>query len=200
MISIFTRILSTLCFVFFVGAYSVAQEQTIPRDDKDFRVELEPSSWFLKGFAASCTYNLTKWNDFNAGVYFASSEIPKWVQVDMFNNVGDTTNIRLGMEFALMARYKLNLFKKAESNPYVGIILGWEYFDIKQPNMEDLRITTGIATPYIGYEIYFYKQMLYLNPQLRGVYYFGSNSSDESRSEKIVGRYILPQLSLGIRL
>ena len=137
MISNLTRILPVLFFLFYVGSFSIAQEQTVPRDDKDFRVELEPSSLFLKGFAASCTYNLTKWNDFNAGIYFASSEIPKWVQVDMFNNVGDSTNIRLGMEFALMARYMLNLFKKRESNPYVGIILGWEYFDIKQPNMED---------------------------------------------------------------
>ena len=42
--------------------------------------------------------------------------------------------------------------------------------------------------------------MLYVNPQLRGVYYFGSKSSDESRPEKIVGRYVLPQVSIGVRL
>ena len=189
-----------LVFIGFLAFSSFGQDQTVPRKDKDFRLELEPSSVLLRGFAASCTYNLTKWDDINAGVYFATSDIPGILKEDMFSDVDNTTDVRLGMEFALMTRFKLNMFKNKESNPYVGMILGWEYFDIKQPGQQKLRITTGIATPYIGYEIYFYKQMLYVNPQLRGVYYFGTKSDDSTRPETLVARYLLPQISLGIRL
>lgn len=194
---------SKLVAIFLFGAFSSAplhaQEQTIPREDKDFRVEFEPASILLKGFAGSCTYNVTRWNDFNVGLYGASLTLPTWIQRNMFNNIGDTTDIRLGVELAVMARYKLNVFKTRESNPYVGMILGWEYFDISQPNASTVRITTGIATPYIGFEFYVYKQMLYINPQLRGVYYFGTQTSDTSRPETLVDCYLLPQVSLGVR-
>jgi hypothetical protein len=177
-----------------------SQENPIPRQDKNFRLELEPASVFLQGFAASVTYNVTKYKDFNVGIYGASLNLPKWVQADMFSSVGDTTDIRLGMELAVMARFKLNVFKERESNPYVGTILGWEYFDISQPNQEKLRIKTGIFTPYVGYEIYLYKQMVYLNPQIRGVYYFSTQTEDASRSEILVDCYLLPQLAIGLRL
>jgi len=177
-----------------------AQEMTVPRTDKNFRVEIEPASLFLQGFAASVTYNVTKYDDFNVGIYGASLNLPKWVQTDMFSNVGDTTDIRLGMEIAIMSRFKLNVFKNSESNPYVGSILGWEYFDITQRNSEKLRIKTGIFTPYIGYELYVYKQMVYINPQIRGVYYFQTQTADVNRPEKLAHCYFLPQVAIGMRL
>lgn len=177
-----------------------SQETTVPRQDKNFRVEMEPASVFLKGFAASVTYNVTKYKDFNVGIYGASLNLPKFMQSNTFAGIGDSTDVRLGMEFATMARFKLNVFKKRESNPYVGAIIGWEYFDISQPNMEKLRVKTGIFTPYFGYEIYVYKKMVYLNPQLRGVYYFGTQTQDVSRPEILVDCYILPQVAIGIRL
>lgn len=191
---LFLLVILTNCFS------SFSQENKLPREDKNFRLEMEPASVVLRGLAASLTYNVTQYDDFNVGIYGASLDIPKWVQRNMFDNVGDTTNIRLGMEAAIMVRYKLNLLKHRESNPYVGMIAGWEYFDIKQPGMEKLRISTGIATPYIGFEFYVYKQMLYLNPQIRGVYYFGTKNSDETRAEQLHDCYLLPQVSIGIRL
>lgn len=200
MLPILKKLMLTLCILFSFMSFVSAQETTIPREDKDFRVEVEPASIILKGLATSITYNVTKYNDFNVGIYGASLNIPKWVQKDMFSNIGDTTDIRLGIELAVMARYKLNVFKKRESNPYVGMILGWEFFDISQENKEKLRVKTGIMTPYVGYEIYVYKQMLYLNPQIRGVYYFGTSYSDPNRAEKITECYLLPQVAIGIRL
>ena len=120
----------------------------------------------------------------------------------MFENVGgDTSDVRLGFQVALMARYNLKLFKEMESNPYVGLIAGWEYFDIKQQYHPDpVRLTTYILTPYLGYEFYFYKQLLFLNPQLRGVVYLGAKSDTPARKEALSTFLFLPQVSIGIRL
>lgn len=192
--------LTLFAITLFQSSGFYAQEITKPREDKNFRLEIEPSSFALRGFAGSLTYNITKYDDINVGLYLATLDIPKLIQTRMFDNIGDTADVRLGFEAALMFRFKLNMFKKMESNPYVGMIVGWEYFDIKQPNMETLTIKTGIATPYVGYELYVYKQILYVNPQLRSVFYFNPDKSDITRSENLVDCYLLPQIALGIRL
>lgn len=185
-------------FFVLLSGLSFGQEAFTPRADKDFRIEYEPASAFLKGFALGASYNVTKHDDVNLGVYFATLEIPKWVQANAFIGTGDSTDTRLGFEAAVMIRHKLNMFKNWESNPYVGMHLGWEYFDVYQPNMDKLTIQTFIATPYIGFEWYVYK-MFYINPQARGVYYFGKKKSDPDRPETI-RNYVLPQVALGIRL
>ncbi|MCH2233502.1 MAG: hypothetical protein MK078_04545 [Crocinitomicaceae bacterium] len=178
-----------------------SKAQDAEASDKKFRLEIEPASFAFRGFSGSLLYALTPDNSFSLGLYAASVNVPVFTRRNMFDNVGeDTSSVRLGFQAALMARYNINIFKNMESNPYVGLIFGWEYFDIDQPyNPETLRITTFIATPYVGYEFYFYKQMLFLNPQLRGVFYFGDKSSDASRPEQLTGGYLLPQLSLGVR-
>jgi len=177
------------------------QENDFKLSDKKFRLEIEPASVFLRGAAASFSYTLDKKKNFNLGVYMLSLDVPNFSKEGIFENVQDETDVRIGFEFALMGRYKLNLFKNKESNPYIGFICGWEYFDIKQPSdTESFRISTWILTPYLSHEIYLYKQMIYINPQLRGVLYFGENHEAPNRDEQLSSFYLLPQVSLGLRL
>lgn len=174
--------------------------------DRDLKIEIEPASFFLKGAAGSVAYNITKDNAFSLGLYSASLDVPGWAKPYIFDNVyddinlEDTSDVRLGFELALMARYKFDLFKEWESDPYVGLIVGWEYFDVTPRGGTSVRLSTIVATPYIGYEFYFFKQMLYVNPQLRGVFYFGQQTSDSARPEAISSFFMLPQISLGIRI
>jgi hypothetical protein len=189
-----TFLLLTIC------SNALAQEESEEKD-RDLRIELEPSSFFLRGIAGSVSYNLTKDNNLNMGLYAVTSDVPSFLKTSMFNNVYDTTDVRLGFQLALVTRYRLKLFKEWESNPYVGLIAGWEYFDIQQPSDPNpVRITTFIATPYAGYEFYFFKKMLYVNPQVRGVIYLGTESDAPTRPESLKAAWILPQISLGVRL
>ena len=199
-----TRILIkaiSLLFIFAYSQFSFSQKEG-PSKDKDWRIEVEPASFVLKGIAGSVSYNVSKDNKFSVGLFSASIDIPNRLRTGIFNNVGmDTSTVRLGFELAVMARYRIEVFKQMESNPYVGLILGWEYFDITQPSFpETVRLKTFLATPYVGYEFYFYRQMLYLNPQVRSVFYLGPTSSIPSRSESLKSVFILPQVSVGIRL
>lgn len=174
--------------------------------DRDLKIEIEPASFFLRGAAGSVAYNVTKDNAFSLGLYSASLDVPGWAKPYIFENVyddisfEDTSDVRLGFELALMARYKFDLFKDWESDPYVGLILGWEYFDVTPKGGTSVRLSTIVATPYIGFEFYILKQMLYVNPQLRGVFYFGQQTSDSARPEAISSFFMLPQISLGIRI
>jgi hypothetical protein len=177
---------------------SFAQDST-NTPDRDLRIEIEPASFIFRGYAASVSYNLTKNNALNVGLYSASMDIPEWTWPQIFDNV-DTGDVRLGFELAGMLRYKFNLFKAYESNPYIGLIFGYEYFTLNNPTTGRIRLSTWLATPYLGYEIYLLKKMLYVNPQLRGVFYFGSGTSTDSRPETMGRFFMLPQISLGIRL
>jgi len=184
-----------------LSTFAFSQDDEVK--DRNFRIEIEPASFIYRGFAGSVMYALTEDNNFSIGLFGASLDIPDFTRPNMFDNVGnsDTSKARLGFQAALMARYKIPVFKKFESNPYVGFIGGWEYFDIEQPSFtEKLRLTTFVITPYIGYEIYYFKQMLYVNPQLRSVFYAGKKTSDASRPEALKKFLLLPQISLGIRL
>ncbi len=191
----------TFLFLFFILGLSAfkssAQDQT-----KKFRIEIEPAAFTLRGVSGSILYNVSKTPNLSLGLFGASVDVPLFTRANMFENVGgDTSDVRLGFQIALMARYNLKLFKEMESNPYIGLIAGWEYFDIKQPYHPDpVRLTTYVFTPYIGYEFYFYKQMLFLNPQLRGVLYLGAQSDAPARKEALSSFLFLPQVSIGIRL
>lgn len=184
-----------------VSLGAIGQSDSTSKKDRDFRIEIEPASFFLRGAAGSIMYNVTPDNRFSLGLYSATMDIPNWTRPAMFDNVGqDTTSVRLGFELALMGRYKFDLFKNSESNPYVGFIFGWEYFDINQGTQPEVRVSTWIGTPMVGYEFYFLKEMLYLNPQLRGVFYFAHQNNDINRTEKMGSFFLLPQVSLGLRL
>lgn len=188
------------CSVFILNGIGYAQEvNDNPQKDKDWRIEVEPSAFALKGFGLHVTRNITKDNRLNIGLYSVALDVPDRAKEKMFNNVTKETDIRLGFQIAMVARYKFKIEKK-ESNPYVGCIVGWEYFEISKPVLSDVRISTFIATPFIGYEIYFFKQMLYINPQLRGVFFLLPESNQPARPESLKPFFALPMLSLGIRL
>ncbi len=195
----FSFLIIFLTAVGFNSGSAQAQEDVVK--DRNFKFELEPASFALRGFAGSFLYNITKDNKLALGIYGATLDVPVWSRPSIFENVGeDTSSVRLGMQIALMVRYKLQLFDQWESNPYVGFIFGYEYFDVTQPSYsEKVRLSTLVATPYVGYEFYFFKQMLFINPQLRAVFYAGQKTSDASRPEKIGSFFMLPQISLGVR-
>lgn len=189
------KTLIRLAFVLLIiGSNVFAQSEEIT-DYKKWRVEVEPGPFVLKGYAASVAYNLDP--HFMIGLYSAASNVPEFAKSG-FDGVGDTTNIRMPFEIALHFRYKIPAIKKWETNPVVGLITGYEYFDIEQPNMAKLRISTFLITSYLGMEIYLYKKMVYVNPQMRTVVYYGTKLSDDTRPERL-NAYVLPQLSLGVR-
>jgi len=190
-------IVLTAIFAFLCGTASAQSDST---KDRDLQIEIEPASFILKGYAASVSYRLTKDNNFSLGLYSALLDVPGWAKTQIFDNVADTTKVRLGFEMALMARYKFRIFKQWESNPYVGALMGWEYFDVTPVGMPTVRLSTVVLTPYLGYEIYLIKKILYINPQLRAVFYVGQNSNMTTRPERIGSFFMLPQISLGIRL
>jgi hypothetical protein len=176
----------------------LAQSET-QNASKKWRLEVEPLSFIYKGFGGQIMYKVSKKHDFNIGLYSLALDVPDDLKKSMFENVPESTSARLGFELAAVARYKIPLFK-TESNPVIGAIVGWEYFKIDAPGLKQLRIETFLATAYVGYELYLYKQMLYVNPQLRGVAYISPWSSDSKRTEKLKPITFVPTLSLGIRL
>jgi hypothetical protein len=178
-----------------------SQDNEFQLSDKKFRLELEPATIFLGGAGVTLTYMLDEKKDMNLGGYFLSCDVPNFSKEGVFENVQDETDVRIGFEFAVTGKYKLNLFKNKESNPYIGFLLGWEYFDIQQPtDAESFRISTWFLTPYLSHEIYLYKQMLYVQPQLRGAIYFGSKHESPNRPEQLRKTFLLPQIGVGIRL
>lgn len=188
------------CSVFIFNGVTFAQEANADAPkDRDWGIEVEPSGFLFKGYGLQVTRNVTKDNRFNIGLYSAALDIPDWAKEGIFKNVTKETDVRLGFELALVARYKFKIGQK-ESNPYIGFIGGWEYFDIAKPLVPKVRISTFVATPMIGYEIYLFKQMLYINPQLRGVFYLAPDSDQPTRTEAIKPFFALPTLSLGIKL
>lgn len=195
------------CSLFLFNMVTYAQEPVVEaKKDRDWSIEIEPSAFIFKGYGIQVTRNITKNNRLNIGLYSAALDIPNGAKERIFKNVTKETDIRLGFELALIARYKFKIGQK-ESTPYVGFYGGWEYFDISifQPNVNAhafnvKRISTIVAAPLIGYEIYFFKQMLYINPQLRGVFYLAPKSDKPDRTESIRPFFALPAVSLGIKL
>ena len=199
----FSTIFKSLVIVLFICQTNSSFAQRVgPSKDKDWRIEIEPASLFLNGISGSVMYTISQNNAFSLGIFGATLNIPDQLKPNMFNHVGpDTSQVRLGFELAVNARYKLNIFKKLESNPYVGLIVGWEYFDIQQPSFsENIRLSTYLLTPYVGYEFYVYRQMLYLNPQIRSVFYLSPVSNFPFRNESLQSTFVLPQISVGVRL
>lgn len=164
------------------------------------RLEMEPGLFFNNGRSINAMYAVTEDNSFSVGIYMMNTEIPDAFKKNLFENIEESTNARVTKEFAFNFRYKFNLFKKYESNPYAGLILAWEEINLVSPGMDDLQISTFLATPHLGVEFYLYKQMIYFNPNLRSVFYFMSEKSDEARPESIKPFLILPAVSFGLRL
>jgi len=168
-------------------------------DDNRLKIETEPFLIFNKGLSLNVMYNLTKNNNFGIGIYLFASDVPTILANNMINNFTDSSSMRVADEFSINLRYRIKLGKNIESNPYVGIILGWESLDLQRSGYSNMTISTFFATPHIGYEFYVYKKMFYLNPQLRMAFYLGDKSSDKTRPESLNTYLLLPSLSMGVR-
>jgi hypothetical protein len=168
-------------------------------EENRLKIESEPFLMFNKGLSINVMYNVTKNNNLGVGVYLFASDVPNILAENMFNNFTDSTSARVADEFAVNLRYRIRLFKNVESNPYIGLILGWESLDLQRTGYSDMSLSTFFATPHVGYEIYLYKKMFYLNPQLRMAFYMGGTSSDKTRDEALNTYLLLPSLSLGVR-
>ena len=168
-------------------------------DDNRLKIETEPFLIFNKGLSLNVMYNLTKNNNFGIGIYLFASDVPNILANNMIKNFTDSSSMRVADEFSINLRYRIKLGKNIESNPYVGIILGWESLDLQRSGYSNMTISTFFATPHIGYEFYVYKKMLYLNPQIRMAFYLGDKSTDETRPETLNTYLLLPSLSMGLR-
>ena len=194
--TVILTVLSTICFYTNASAQQVTDSAV---KDRKWRIELEPSGFAFKGYGIQVLRNVTKNNKFNVGLYSTALNVPIQAQKRMFKNLVTDTKVKLGFELAALARYYFTL-GKYESKPYVGLIAGWEYFDVNQPTLKTVRISTIIASPCVGYEIYFYKRMLYINPQLRSVFYLNSKITNATNAEQLRPFFLLPTVSIGVKL
>lgn len=199
-----------ICFLITIistPASSQDKLSILKRDNADLdvsnnklRLEFEPGLFFNNGRSLSCFYTVTEDNNFSVGLYLMATDVPEGISKNLFNNVAPNTQIRVTKEYAFAFRYRFNVFKKYESSPYLGLILGWEELSFKNPILPELTFTTFLVTPHVGYEIYLYKKMFYLNPQIRSVFYVGDQKSDELRLEEFKGFTVLPSISIGLRI
>lgn len=169
-------------------------------DNNRLKIEFEPGLFFNNGRSVNVLYNVTKDNNLGIGAYLMTTDIPDDIAKNMFVNFNDSMNCRVTQEYALNLRYRFKLAKNMESNPYVGLIVGWENIRIQKAGYNDLNIETFLLTPFIGYEFYVYKKMFYLNPQLRSAFYLGAKNLDDTRPEKLKSFLIVPSISVGLRI
>ncbi|MFD1552495.1 hypothetical protein DNU06_14410 [Putridiphycobacter roseus] len=167
--------------------------------ERNWQIEVEPSLFLLKGYSFQIGRYLTESKRLNMALYSAAGNVPEILKQNIFSNLEVTDDLRIGLQIALNTRYRFNVFKDKESNPYVGLITGWEYFSLNNSVKEELRIDVLLLTPYVGAEIYLYQNILYVNPQLRLVTYLNTKYSIKNRVEKVNSVLFLPQISLGIR-
>lgn len=168
--------------------------------ENKLRLEFEPGLFFNNGRSLSAIYSVTPDNSFAVGVYLMSTDIPEQIHKNIFNNVVPNTKIRVTQEYAFTFRYRFDFFKKFESEPYVGLITGWENIRFTNDTLADLNYSTFLLTPHIGFEWYLYKRMLYINPQLRSVFYLGAKKSDDTRPEEIKSFTLIPSIAIGLRI
>ena len=187
-----------LLFLLISPLTNIYSQETTESNQKKWRIEVEPISFIYKGVGGQAMYKRTQKHDLSLGLYGLTLQVPNSLEKSLFEGTSDGTSIRLGFELAAVARYKIPLFK-TESNPVVGVIAGWENFQLTSATTEDLRIETFLTSLYVGYELYVYKKMLYVNPQLRGVTYIKPWSSDNLRPEKLKSFALVPSLSIGVR-
>lgn len=183
-------------FFFLISISSHAQDSVSTAGN--WRVELEPAGYIGKGFSVLASRTVDHKKALSLGLYAFAVNLPERINSRIFENVTDSFDIRITFEIAASARYKFALAGR-ESGPYIGMFIGWENFLLKHPGKKDLNLSNMFCTPQLGYEFYYYKKMLYINPSLRTVFEFVRQSDDASRPEKIRDFVLLPSLSLGIR-
>lgn len=167
---------------------------------KVFRIEIEPAQFLLKGYSFILGSDLTKNDDISASIYLMGLDIPRSFEENQFLNLTDSSDAIQVVEVAGILRYKFNLSKKWKSDPYVGLIIGWEMFRFEPIGGQDLYLSTWFVTPHIGYELFVLKKTLYLNPQIRYVLYFGEKKSTDKRAETLSTGMFLPSIAIGVKL
>lgn len=177
------------------------------KEDHPFRIEMEPTSYIAKGWSLLGSYGVNENRNLHIGLYTIASTLPSGLNEAMFKNVLKDDELRLTFELASSIRYKIPYFLNTESNPYIGLFFGWETFrHTSSVNNKVTHMSNFFLTPQIGYEIYIYRQKIYLNPSVRIVYEFGINSDyDNPLNQDDIGPRIndwlwLPSFSIGIRL
>jgi hypothetical protein len=168
------------------------------RSSAPWRIEVEPTAFIGKGYSVLISRAVCANKSLSLGFYFFSIQLPTKANSRIFDHVDDSSTVRLKFEVAASARYHFQLTGKA-SGPYAGIFFGYETFRITRPSRTPLNTTNMFCTPQIGYEFYYYKQMLYINPSVRSVFEFSKTSDDAARTEEIKDFVFLPSISLGIR-
>lgn len=177
------------------------------KKDRPFRIETEPTSFVAKGWSFFGSYGIIKSRNLHLGLYSIASTLPSGINDRMFTNVTSADKIRLTFETAASVRYKIPYFLNTESNPYIGLFFGWETFQHTN-NSTGLKtkMSNFFLTPQVGYEIYVFRQMLYLNPSVRVVYEFGVESDyvnildPADEGPRILNWLWLPSVSIGVRL
>lgn len=178
--------------------YCQSQDESLTKE-RNWFIEIEPSTFILKGYSIQVGKYLTKDKKLKTSFYSLATDVPESIQKNIFSNTVSEDIVRVGLQLALNTRYQIEVLKGRETNPYIGVVTGWQYFNIKNPAKEDLRVDAFLLTPYIGAEIYFYKNMLYVSPQIRAVTYLSPKYSVADRIETINSVFIMPQVSLGVR-
>jgi hypothetical protein len=191
---------AVFCFVFFVQtvAINLAAQKDSVKTAGPWRVEVEPTAFIGKGYSVLASRAVGPQKDLSIGFYYFSVELPSKLNSRIFENVGDSATVRLTFETALTVRYHFRLKGKA-SGPYAGLFFGYETFKITTPGRADLGLSNMFCTPQLGYEFYYYKKLLYINPSVRSVFEFDRKTDNASRNETIKDHVFLPSLALGIR-
>jgi hypothetical protein len=189
----------TILSTILVLMISLVTAQNDNGTDKDWLIETEPSAFILNGFHLMVGKNITKDNKLLLSAFVTATDVGETLRENIYANTDKSYELRLGMQASLNLRYKIELFKEKASNPYLGLIAGWEYFTLSSPLKQDLRTDVFLLTPYVGHTIFIYKQMIYLNPQLRAVFYVSPVYSMDNRVETMNSSILLPQVSLGVR-
>lgn len=195
----FKGILIGTLFTLLAVQTSVFGQDSLNIDDNRLKIETEPGLFFNDGRSLGILYNVTPSNNIGVGLYVLASNVPDDIAEDMFDNYNDSLDVRVTQEYAVLLRYRIRASKKMESNPYVGLIAGWENFRLEREGYNTLNIETFILTPHIGYELFAYKNIVYLNAQVRMPFYLSPKQSDGTREENLKPFTFLPALSIGFR-
>jgi hypothetical protein len=202
-----SKFLTLLCLIFSIVGFGQNENSTVEKKDHPFRIEIEPTSYIAKGWSILGSYAVDKERNLSFGLYSIASTLPSGLNRTMFWNVEEEDEIRLTFEAAATMRYKIPYFLNTQSNPYIGLFFGWEAFKhTHATNNNVTNLSNFFLTPQVGYEIYVFKERLYLNPSVRIVYEFGrksdfDNLGDITNSGPIIRSFVwLPSFSLGVRL
>jgi hypothetical protein len=174
-----------------------AKAQNELDEDRDWRVEVDPVPFFMNGYSLLISKNISEDNRWNLGIYTTKFDLPRKWNDRYYSNVSTSADVSY-FEFGAITRYRFD-FTDRESEPYVGITLGYGQADIKQEAFSDIRLTGISMTPHIGYEIYLPGQRVYLNPQLRGTFYIAKDTDAPARSEEVKAFAFTPSIVIGAR-